>query len=626
MHARRRPGGASDNAAVRRWLHPRCARFWDASHPEPLASNGSTGSRLQLPLTMSREDVCPRGRQVVYPWHRASEVVLIPQLRLAYVVVRKCASTTILRALAAAFGNDQHHCGTEAAKVQCATFTMPDEGRYRCSTACLDAVTVSEYSFFTFVRDPVDRFYSAMVTAAAESDRVDREQGVKRSKIRGAHGAGREQMVETLRRIRGCSPRDQHYESMAMALSSPWGSEFTTPLEAGTSGIRRAPPMIPIDFIGHVESLWESFVQMLHESERYHMVRTKQLDILRTHLNGSRLNSRTATGRLGSYARLYDSIRDPELDGIIRAAYSQDVECFGYGKGQRHRAGMDSPKQVAAGSDEDVYEFDNGVRLARRFLTPGQLARYKLNPVVLHEPAEEAWLSALLFGATKGAVFVDVGAAAGYYCMLALRMRPNLAVVAVNPSAYFRGALETNAALQRPPVHVAYADEKNLQMLRAPDAGTVLQIAAIVSGDAGRIPIRASIGNEYGDSMKPTTSDNDKSTVPVLTLRQVLPPGKSVHLAMLDVQGEEERIFHSRDAHLLLREHRIERLLVGIHGNGPEQKRRVSAVVVGALKAAGYIVVFEQLVFADQPDGLLVAVAPQVRMGPIEAAPVNSGP
>ena len=98
----------------------------------------------------------------------------------------------------------------------------------------------------------------------------------------------------------------------------------------------------------------------------------------------------------------------------------------------------------------------------------------------------------------------------------------------------------------------------------------------------------------------------------------IVGPDAAVHLAMLDVQGEEEHIFHSRDVQVLLQEHRIERLLVGIHGNVAQQKRRVSGVVVNALKAAGYTIVFEQLLFSDQPDGLVVAVAPNVR---IEAAP-----
>jgi hypothetical protein len=131
------------NAAARHWLHPRCSLFWNVSSPR--ARHNLSASRLQLPLTMSREDLCTTGRHVVYPWHAASEVVLIPALQLGYIVVRKCGSTTVLRAIEAAFDSDQYHCGAAAAASHCSTFRMPDTRGYRCSTACLDERTVSNY-------------------------------------------------------------------------------------------------------------------------------------------------------------------------------------------------------------------------------------------------------------------------------------------------------------------------------------------------------------------------------------------------------------------------------------------------------------------------------------------------
>ena len=396
------------NVAAERWREPSCSLYWNASR-----RNGAIASRLQLPLTVSQEDMCVSGRQVVFPWHRASEVVLIPQLRLGYVVTRKCASSTMLRALEATFNADQYHCGMRAATAQCSTFAMRDTRGFRCSTACLDEQTVSEYYFFTFVRDPVERFYSAYVTAAYEADRVD---GRPAASSLSARAATREIVLETLTQIRDCSPRDQHFESLTMALSSPWGSEHTTARITGVMGIRRFPPMIPMDFIGDVDRLHESFFEMLRESKR--TVTSKQRDALHVHLNSS-LNSRAASeGKLTPYARMAESIasiRDVKLDELVRDVYRQDVECFGYAakrggtrKNDAPNTRLEEPSEVApvANNGAVIFQFDNGLRMAQRYMNPDQLARYQKNAVVLHEPEEEQWLSALLFSAAHGAVFL----------------------------------------------------------------------------------------------------------------------------------------------------------------------------------------------------------------------------
>ena len=107
-------------------------------------------------------------------------------------------------------------------------------------------------------------------------------------------------------------------------------------------------------------------------------------------------------------------------------------------------------------------------------------------------------------------------------------------------------------------------------------------------------------------------------SVLLLSLRQAVEWCKSsVHLAMLDVQGEEESIFASDDVLQLLHSRRVERLMVGVHGSSPldlDGKRRRRDAVVNALHATGYRIVYERLSFPDQPDGLVVAAAPHVEL------------
>ena len=65
---------------------------------------GSVAERRESsPLTIAREDAnCDGGRLAAMRWpskrpHVGNEVILVPQLRIGYLVIRKCASTTIVR-------------------------------------------------------------------------------------------------------------------------------------------------------------------------------------------------------------------------------------------------------------------------------------------------------------------------------------------------------------------------------------------------------------------------------------------------------------------------------------------------------------------------------------------------
>jgi len=265
---------------------------------------------------------------------------------------------------------------------------------------------------------------------------------------------------------------------------------------------------------------------------------------------------------------------------------------------------------ILAAPAHDIYEFDNGVKIARSHLMAAQVERYGHNDVALHEPHEEEWFSSLIFGATRGSIFLDVGAAAGYYCLLALRLRPRMAAVAINPSAHFRKALLQNAALQAAPVSVMQPEEDQLGTY-APTEGAILQLPVAVAAQPGRIDI----GSEYGSHVsrkKEAAMVRVASGVPALTLRQVLALfhdtySHKIHLAMFDVQGEEKNIFASTEVRELLARHAIDRVMVGIHDGQPTMN-----VVRSTLVAAGYNILLAKLSVPAQPDGVVIALAPNI--------------
>ena len=106
--------------------------------PRPGPVDGSQSplhERLRLPLTRTREDAkCPEGRlafQRISQHPSGQEVVLVPELRIAYVEVRKCGSATIRSALATAFNASFLSCGGRAVPEQCGSFQIDAAGKRR---------------------------------------------------------------------------------------------------------------------------------------------------------------------------------------------------------------------------------------------------------------------------------------------------------------------------------------------------------------------------------------------------------------------------------------------------------------------------------------------------------------
>ena len=102
------------------------------------------------------------------------------------------------------------------------------------------------------------------------------------------------------------------------------------------------------------------------------------------------------------------------------------------------------------------------------------------------------------------------------------------------------------------------------------------------------------------------------SGVPALTLRQVLALfhdtySHKIHLAMFDVQGEEKNIFASTEVRELLARHAIDRVMVGIHDGQPTMN-----VVRSTLVAEGYRILLAKLSVPAQPDGVVIALAPNI--------------
>lgn len=290
--------------------------------------------------TFTREDLCPSGRYTIFntcgpSCHPpAQEVTLIPRLNMAYLTVRKAGSTAIHDVLIKAFGiNDTmcaglpvpHGCGFN----QCQTkgTLMRSTRCYRCTTQCLGHSAVQEIMgpqrpfVFTFVRDPVDRFYSTFNFLEYHTTRR-----------MGAHVVDYAEHILHNITSKPCGPRNVHYQSQAMSLSSampdgtPWDSPWHGSGEAD----------VPLDFIGRTTHLAEDFLHAIQLAQSRAGATSAPLDpstlaLIETTLKGNPkkpLVFGTKSTKAVSSTDDIETHRTPALDNQVRAVYAQDIACF----------------------------------------------------------------------------------------------------------------------------------------------------------------------------------------------------------------------------------------------------------------------------------------------------------
>ncbi|MEP7301525.1 MAG: FkbM family methyltransferase [Caldimonas sp.] len=232
-----------------------------------------------------------------------------------------------------------------------------------------------------------------------------------------------------------------------------------------------------------------------------------------------------------------------------------------------------------------VYEFGNGVRVHRADLMAVQLQRYAMdgNPN-LHEPVEEEWmLRAFATDPPARPVFLDIGAAVGYYAILIKSRWPTARVIAVDALTRHLAALRANAALNGLP----------------DDALETLEVA-VGPGEAVRSFVDIGFGSAFAEATpaarRPGARLLDVRTRPLSALLAGLP---TVHLMKMDIQGAELEVLAAARAELAAG--RVRQALVGTHG------KALHAGVRSLLQDCGFRILFDDPAPAMQPDGIVLA-------------------
>jgi FkbM family methyltransferase len=204
-----------------------------------------------------------------------------------------------------------------------------------------------------------------------------------------------------------------------------------------------------------------------------------------------------------------------------------------------------------------------------------QVERYAAG-LNLHEPVEEEWVVKLLQSLPPGrAVFVDVGAAVGYYCFLVAKHRPDAELHAYEPDPENHARIRENAALNGVTgIHIhgeAVGPQRGFAVL-------------VGSGFTGFL---APPGTPGGRPVAMTTIDDIAAGL------------GTVQLLKMDIQGGE--VMALMGAQRALQNRLVINWVVGTHS------AQIHAMCLDLFRKHGYRILFEALKIEHQPDGLIVA-------------------
>ena len=272
-------------------------RNYDWKNREEENQQQSQLERTRIPVPVVSEDYYKKGgrRKAMEPNHVANEVVISNAYKFIYVENRKGASSTIREALKKYF-NISWSGSTCPVRQGDARDWCLFNFNHRCTSMCLDQKHIESYFFFSFVRDPVDRFVSGYKQAWHHRFK---NQGIETGNI--TH------MNKVLDRIlKEHYHTDEHLETQAMSLGTRW-------MDRDGKTYR-----IPMDFIGRVENLEEDFNRVMDEIQKRN---SRQLP------KGVKLTHANQGGKVALATR---KVLDSTLQDKILSSYAQDRVCFGY--------------------------------------------------------------------------------------------------------------------------------------------------------------------------------------------------------------------------------------------------------------------------------------------------------
>jgi len=251
-----------------------------------------------------------------------------------------------------------------------------------------------------------------------------------------------------------------------------------------------------------------------------------------------------------------------------------------------------------------IHEFSNGVKVYDDHLIPVQRERYKrLN---VHEAEEEDIFIELIQAIPPEGCFVNIGAAIGYYSLLAKLLIPTLTIYAIEPLKRHRKFFYENVILNgfSPADFIVYeegiASSDGIAMFVDKNYGSKV-ISANKQNDRLSSSIKSFLKTILAQSgIRKRGNESEAVPIKTITLDSLMGIiSRPVDLVQMDVQGLEADVLAG--ASHSLRTGKIRGLLIGTHGRESHQK------CADILEKYSYVIEFAEDDPKEQPDGIIVA-------------------
>jgi FkbM family methyltransferase len=234
-----------------------------------------------------------------------------------------------------------------------------------------------------------------------------------------------------------------------------------------------------------------------------------------------------------------------------------------------------------------VHKFDNGIKVFENQLMDIQKKRYRIHNI--HEAEEEPIFLDASSTLIEGGVFVNIGAAIGYYPMLAATVRNDLKLISYEPLKKHRKYFNDNIKLNR----LAKSRFKIYKEGVFKRSGSVNfkvdDYGSMIVEDMSVRPIMQQVKDWLTNS-----------SIQCITLNELIErEGGDVDLVQMDIQGLEASMFESAEKYLP--EHNIKKFLIGTHSLDIHHR------CIDVLKKCGYQIFIDKFETSLQPDGILLA-------------------
>ena len=251
-----------------------------------------------------------------------------------------------------------------------------------------------------------------------------------------------------------------------------------------------------------------------------------------------------------------------------------------------------------------IHQFSNGVKVYDDHLIPVQRERY--NRLNVHEAEEEQIFIDLIHAIPAEGCFVNIGAAIGYYPLLAKLLVPTLTIYAIEPLQRHRKFFDENIILNgfSPADFIIYKEPI------ASSDGTAMFVD---NGYGSKVIFANKQNDRLSSSIKSFLKtllvqsgirkrENASKPVPTdtITLDSLISRiSRPVDLVQMDVQGLEADVLQG--ASHSSRTGKIRAFLIGTHGRKNHQK------CADILEKYRYVIEFAEDDPKEQPDGIIVA-------------------